>query len=773
MVCSSTGQSKGKRVAFLNSAVQALQLIYKSDKKEQLTSHLDQKHIPDATDATKNLRKNGDSSVNKYEKGKDEDSSFVTPKKDCKGIISSLATPDQAIICRKTSADYTRLFDEESSCSSILGDVSQRTDDNGLDFREEKFSMQECYSMLRCCLVNDSQEVRGAGLRFVRYLTESQSDAKALCSAGLVPLIIRCLDRVGSTSAAERIQALRLIRKLLQLTSLCPFLSIPCSIVHCVVSLCRAGLQYKDNFYYSALALLTEMMLSHPNECISSGAAAALQDNVLECGNVPRIHEAIMGSLLRLVNSPEHRHHTVHMMQVIAPFTDYHYRHTSYELENVSLSVEREQRLTAAKLSILVLLRSWPGLFMMSKDNLAPLRSITAQLAHSPHHAITKAIINVLYEIFSIEESKYFKRESSDSEGWTTNPAFDDTHKLQGGSFENQEWEDVVSAHLNTPSGDPDSWSLYEGFVAMEAKESLPNLARFKPNLTQAHQALVLYCFIKADLFGALCHAIINSPMTLAMRATLLLGELGHRALQDLPPECSQLVHALPELMNQAATNYSLVNSSSGSLNFEKSTTNKKDVFSAADIYSSNPVINIELNSQTFEFNPLEEKTKRDSISSDGVNAPDRNSKTFSVDQQSSNQAKSNLHSSSYNLFSKLFSQDLVPTNPFSIPTHTNITNAATAQLKETQRKARALLAINALLKLSRGRLNPPSLPPQHSLFLAHMLHALPNASLPITFSEQHRGGIGETCLKLHQIYTKKNLSIYSRNDLSKMSRVR
>jgi len=234
-------------------------------------------------------------------------------------------------------------------------------------------------------------------------------------------------------------------------------------------------------------------------------------------------------------------------------------------------------------------------------------------------------------------------------------------------------------------------------------------------------------------------------------------GELAHRAHRDLPPECSHFIHALPELMNQAATNYNLTNISFESL--DRNTVNHSVALGSS---LSNPLINLQLSASIFN---LDDKPKRDSTSSIG-DATDRNSMLFDPQQNAT-------HNSSTNLFSKLLLSDLTPTNPYNIPTHTNITNNSTSSLTQSQRKARALLAINSLLKLSKGRLNPPLLPPKHSLYLAHLMNSLPHTGgsniSPGGYAESPSMGGGDV---VGLMYLKKKLVVSSTNDMSKMSKV-
>ncbi|KAF2362497.1 Rapamycin-insensitive companion of mTOR domain 4 [Trinorchestia longiramus] len=634
--------------------------------------------------------------------------------------------------------DFSLSSDITSHERSIIALQHGSNEKEALDFRESPFSMQEYFCMLRCCLVCDGHEVRASGMRLMRYLLVSQSDAEAFLGAGVVPLLIRCVDAQGGVTSVERLQSMRLLRKLLQMSSTSAAVAedggqesgtanqktsswvtgsgtgFPKGLVYALISLVRFGLEHKDPFMNPAVAVLSELLLTHPETSLSCGVVGALQNNLLEYSSAPRIHEAVLVSLLWLANTPLYRHHTAHILQVIAPYTDYHYRHTTYDLEHFTTSEERELRLSSARLCLLLLLRSWPGLLVVARHDFRALRCLTAQLSYTPHLATTAAVITVLYEFFRIRECpRVGRRREGGVEAHSSSRARDKS-STRVSSGECQQWNTLVTAHLNSPTLDPDLWTLGAGFVAAEAKYTLPRLYKCRPNPVQVQQALVLYALIKADLLPALCHVVINSPSSLALRATILLGELVHRSHRDLPVECSQLTHALPELMNQAATNFSFMDS----LEYQGGAGRERRVAvtTLTNVHSGNPAVNIDLFRQR-----------------DGVFSRDYTRGVMDV--RSSvlfDNAKSLIGVYSNNLGGRRkAAPDLQPTNPYSIPTTTSIVNAATAKMTQGQRGARASTAISVLLKLSRGRLNPPPLPPQHSLYLAHLLRVLPGPNSP------------------------------------------
>ena len=639
VVCCATGQPRECRLAYLNSAVKALRKLSKlsgSRKSSLKSSH----------------RQNADAGSN--------------GSKNDKGTISCLAT----------TKDFSLLKEEEENASDagLKSDFSMSENEIYLD------KLKDFICMLRCCLVSEYREVRSAGLRLLRYIVNDHCDAMALYASNIVPLIVKCLDSCSVGSAQERLQALRLVRKIIQVdpggTSQ--------SVVAVLVSIANCGLHGKDVLVYPSLAILTELMIISPEIAIQYGSVTVLQRALLECSSVPRIHETIMASLLRLVNSSEHRSHTRHMDQVLAPFMDPHYKHTPYDLP-INTNEECELRILSAKQCVLTLLRSWPGLMLLSKQNFTPLKSLTTQLAYSPYPKIQMALVDLLYELFSIRESANIFKDDQ---------------------FIN--WREAITDHLELHSHDPSNWCLVEGFVAAEATDSLPYYSS-RPNIVRGHLCLVLYSLIKANILPALCHVIINAPLHLAIRTTILLGELVHSFHQDLPTECSPADQSLPQLMNQAVA---------FSIN-EQLIPNTSNV-AAENITSSCHVSNMSFCSHpniALDGTELETLQKID----ENVQLPFSGIISLPRTVDSKMALNANTKYTSNDCTARI--------DPYHIPINGNIINGNTSKKTCKDRVDRASVALDALQQLSRHRLQPPLLPPQHSLYLAHLMHSLPHAN--------------------------------------------
>ena len=106
---------------------------------------------------------------------------------------------------------------------------------------------------------------------------------------------------------------------------------------------------------------------------------------------MPRISEALIGSLLRLHNSPKTRPlANVQLHNVVAPFLEFRYIHNDRRggRENEEGSGnDRDFRRDCGRQALLSLLRSWTGLLHLAEEQqqqqFSPLMSLVGIL-HSP-----------------------------------------------------------------------------------------------------------------------------------------------------------------------------------------------------------------------------------------------------------------------------------------------------------------------------------------------------------------------------------------------------
>ena len=384
-------------------------------------------------------------------------------------------------------------------------------------------------------LFHEAGEVRAAGLRAMRYLLKDGQSVEAVCRVNLPLLICRSIDIVLD-NRLERIQALRLVRQLLSLNPK----KFPMAITRCLVAIAKDGIQERDMLVRACWATITELTVLNPTSSQSSGALSAIIKSVLQSNQTHNISEALISSVIFLLNSPKTRHlirSDLDLQHFVAPFTDVH----GFGGDFCESQEQRLLRYTASKNAILSILRSWPGLVFMCRvsnqynyvlssfanNSLANESSCDApngiealiNMLHLPYSEIQRYIIEMVFELFYLPIP---------------------------------EWTDDFDAALisSDVSSMQDSWHLYDNFVAAEGKAILPFITKNRVNLLNNYLALVLHSFITYGLIEALVSVILNSPdNSCSITATILLGELLYLSSCLLPSDFSHRCQSLPTLM--------------------------------------------------------------------------------------------------------------------------------------------------------------------------------------------------------------------------------
>ncbi|XP_010011612.1 PREDICTED: rapamycin-insensitive companion of mTOR, partial [Nestor notabilis] len=385
---------------------------------------------------------------------------------------------------------------------------------------EEKlgFTYDSIIICLRLALLNEAKEVRAAGLRALRYLIRDSSILQKVLKLKVDYLIARCID-IQQSNEVERTQALRLVRKMITVNASL----FPSSITNSLIAVGNDGLQERDRMVRACIAIICELALQNPEVVALRGGLSTILKNVIDC-QLSRINEALITTVLHLINHPKTRQYVradVELERILAPYTDFHYRHNPDTAEG-QLKEDREARFLASKMGIVAAFRSWAGIISLCKPGNSGIQSLIGVLC-IPNMEIRRGLLEVLYDIFRLP--------------------------LPVNA------EEFIEALLSVdPSRFQDCWRLSDGFVAAEAKTVLPHRARSRPDLMDNYLALVLSAFITNGLLEGLVEVITSSDDHVSVRATILLGELLHMANTILPHSHSHHLHCLPTLMNMAAS---------------------------------------------------------------------------------------------------------------------------------------------------------------------------------------------------------------------------
>ncbi|RXM29482.1 Rapamycin-insensitive companion of mTOR [Acipenser ruthenus] len=234
------------------------------------------------------------------------------------------STPTTTNSCRAISSEEQRSIgsvgSEEQRSSASVGSEEQRSSAS-VGSEEQRSSASVS---LRLALLNEAKEVRAAGLRALRYLIRDTTILQKVLGLRVDYLIARCID-IQQSNEVERTQALRLVRKMITVNASL----FPSSITNSLIAVGNDGLQERDRMVRACIAIICELALQNPEVVALRGGLSTILKNVIDC-QLSRINEALITTILHLLNHPKTRQYVrsdVELEQILAPYTDFHYRH--------------------------------------------------------------------------------------------------------------------------------------------------------------------------------------------------------------------------------------------------------------------------------------------------------------------------------------------------------------------------------------------------------------------------------------------------------------
>ncbi|EDV23413.1 uncharacterized protein TRIADDRAFT_58016 [Trichoplax adhaerens] len=375
------------------------------------------------------------------------------------------------------------------------------------------FSLEEIVRCGRKALLSSVKEVRAATIRALRYLFKDRDAFIVFYKLHIDLFLIRALDS-PYPNEIERVQVLRFLRKIIRI---CPDL-FPRSLVSCLVAIGDDEYsQTRDRFSYACLATLCELAVSNAEIVALVGGINTIIRNILDC-QMHRINEAMMMTILYLFDHPMTRKYMrpqLDLEAIVAPFTDLQYRYSA-DIPDFELKDDHQFRLTTSKLAITTIFKTWEGIICMCKADGSGFRSLLGAFC-LPNSEIRKATMDILYDVFRLRVPE-----------WTNN--FSDALR------------NATCTYIQ------DGWKLSEGWVAEEALQLLPPKTT-RMNLVDNYLAVVLSAFSMSGLFESLVDVVTSEDEFIAVRATILLGELLHMANTIIPVACGSNSHSLPQLI--------------------------------------------------------------------------------------------------------------------------------------------------------------------------------------------------------------------------------
>lgn len=233
-------------------------------------------------------------------------------------------------------------------------------------------------------LLSDSKEVVAAGYRLTRYAIADRESIQTIRALHTDELVILSLVK-ESKASIEREQALKFVRAFLDVKD--GVKEISRAIVRTIVSIAE---HHEDRLRNISIMTLAEMLVKDPELVASAGGFAALHDALSE--GTFGASESLISSFLHVLDTPRSRKFLqgCELEAVLAPFTD-----------SLADSV-RNGRLKSAARAISAMLKTWPGLVILTRDGAQPLRSLLESLQY-PDPSARDLLMELLFDALRIK----------------------------------------------------------------------------------------------------------------------------------------------------------------------------------------------------------------------------------------------------------------------------------------------------------------------------------------------------------------------------------
>ena len=346
-------------------------------------------------------------------------------------------------------------------------------------------------------LLSESTEVVAAGYRLTRYAIADRASLRTIRSLHTDEVVVLSLVKKGK-ALLEREQAVKFVRAFLDVKD--GVFELSRGVIRAIVAVAEHS---EDRLKNICILTLIELLMKHPSLLVSAGGISTLTE-VLAEGSFPA-SESLAASFLHILDVPQRRQYlkSGHEFEAMfAPFTD-------------PLILEgHEDRLKACIKAISAMLKTWPGLLTLSRQNATALRSLLGSLQY-PSSQPKDLILELLFDVLRIKPPS-----------WST-------------TF-------LAGRRLTT-------YGRVTSFVAEPSQkrtklETDDETHRF--DLTSHFSALLLAVLVRAGLIPTVCGFILREEdLALKRKATLLLTEVLKLANHCLPGSISYELQSLPELV--------------------------------------------------------------------------------------------------------------------------------------------------------------------------------------------------------------------------------
>ncbi|TMW68659.1 hypothetical protein Poli38472_006127 [Pythium oligandrum] len=353
----------------------------------------------------------------------------------------------------------------------------------------DSFPVDRVMKCMRKLVCDADTSTRAGALRVLRYAICSSNGVRQFADNSLAVFVVRSMEREQKL-LAERVQAIKVIRRILEIDASL----MPQSLVASVVAIAS---HKDDNMRRVCLETLRELALANVEVVAAACGTKVLVDAILE-PSFQDLSDSLILTLLMILNEPSTR-------KFIDPFQDTQILLAPFTDTDMPAGNERRQRWMASRNAIVTMMRSWTGIVVLT-SNPQGLQSLIQLLVRPVGEDVQKAVLSTICEIF-------YKRTPFDKGIGDLN--------------------DVVSATIP---------------ISVSSAESVPTMSH--QNLLDNYTVIILLAMIHCGILEALIVLGTSTNRSLAEPAVDLLSDILRMSSRLLPDQhCAQLL-ALPRLVS-------------------------------------------------------------------------------------------------------------------------------------------------------------------------------------------------------------------------------
>ena len=329
----------------------------------------------------------------------------TTPNRDrLSGLFqgSPMKSPTREL---RLSQDQFSLIEQESeSPTYILAEILQALESEGMqpDYYVERANnlvdLFKRYPTLKydlawpifglrvqTMLLSESREVVAAGYRITRHAIADKRSIEVVRGLNTDTFVILSLIKENKASI-EREQALKFVRAFLDVkggvTELSP------SVIRTIVSVAE---HHEDRLRNMSLLTISEILVRDPAAVVTAGGIAPLTDALVE--GTYHGPESLVMTFLHLLDKPQQRGYLRSGHEVESAFTPF---------TDPSIGSGHEDNLKSSARLLAAILKSWPGLFIVARDDFAAIKSLLLSLQY-PIPLARDLILDLLFDVLHIQ----------------------------------------------------------------------------------------------------------------------------------------------------------------------------------------------------------------------------------------------------------------------------------------------------------------------------------------------------------------------------------